>query len=112
MFENIFAVLFSVIVFVSFAVALWKIVKKTGSSGIASILFYIPFVNVIYIFLLAYSKWPIEKELEQYREKYGPLEEELDDNELLKCPNCLTPIPDGAEKCVVCGFIYRHSDTI
>jgi steroid 5-alpha reductase family enzyme len=45
----------------------WKVISKTGNSGALSLLLMIPLVNVVILFYLAYSKWPIEKELDGYR---------------------------------------------
>ncbi len=47
----------------------WRIVSKTGMPAALSLLFFIPIVNVIMLFVLAFSKWPIEKELEKLHPK-------------------------------------------
>ena len=39
-----------------------KILKKTGHSPMLVIFFFIPFVNVAMLYILAKGKWPIEYE--------------------------------------------------
>jgi len=85
-------------------ISFWRIVKKTGSSGFNSIFLYIPFVNIIFIIFSAFGSWPIEEELRKYKETFGPLPEPEEDEDMKTCPNCKTPIPDGAETCVACGY--------
>ncbi len=41
----------------------WKICKKMGYPGITCLLLYVPIVGIIFIFYLAFTTWPIEKEL-------------------------------------------------
>lgn len=55
-----------VVLFITF-VPLWKIVSKTGYPGIMSLLFFVPVLNLVMIFVLAFSKWPIEQRLEELR---------------------------------------------
>ena len=47
----------------------WKIFAKAGYSGALALLLLVPFVNIGMLFFLAFSKWPIELELESYKEK-------------------------------------------
>jgi hypothetical protein len=39
----------------------WKIFQKAGFNAALSILMLIPFVNLIMIFYLAFSEWPVFK---------------------------------------------------
>jgi hypothetical protein len=41
----------------------WKIVAKTGHSGWLSLLMVVPLANFIVMLVLAFSEWPIEREL-------------------------------------------------
>ena len=45
-----------------FVVPIWKIVSKAGYSGALSLLTLIPFVNIIMLWVFAFSKWPNSKE--------------------------------------------------
>lgn len=47
----------------------WRIVGKTGNSGALSLLFFIPFVNIGMLLFLAFSEWPIERELKAHRQR-------------------------------------------
>jgi hypothetical protein len=39
----------------------WKIFQKAGFNAMLSILMLIPFVNLIMIFYLAFTEWPVLK---------------------------------------------------
>jgi len=58
-------IIWIVIILVTF----WKIFSKTGQAGALSLLMIIPLLNVIMLFVLAFGKWPIEKELEKCKSK-------------------------------------------
>lgn len=36
----------------------WKITSKAGYSGWLSLLIIVPIVNLIYLYFIAFSKWP------------------------------------------------------
>lgn len=40
---------------------IWRIVSKAGFSGALSLLTIIPFVNLVLLWVFAFSHWPIEK---------------------------------------------------
>ena len=44
-------------------VAQWKIFSKTGNSGALSLLMLVPLVGIAVWLWLAFSEWPIEREL-------------------------------------------------
>ncbi|MBZ5635173.1 MAG: hypothetical protein LAO55_18780 [Acidobacteriia bacterium] len=50
-------------------IAFWKIFAKAGHSGALGLLLLVPLVNVVMFFFLAFSEWPILKELEALRHK-------------------------------------------
>jgi len=39
-------------------VPIWRIFSKAGFPGALSLLMFIPFVNLIMLFVLAYAEWP------------------------------------------------------
>jgi hypothetical protein len=45
----------------AFLVPAWRIVSKAGFSGALSLLLLIPLVNIIFIWIFAFVKWPVEK---------------------------------------------------
>lgn len=49
------------------AVAFWFIFKKAGYSGLFGLLMAIPGVNVVVLFFLALTEWPVHKELREQR---------------------------------------------
>ncbi len=46
------------------AVVWWRILSKTGHPGVIGLLMWIPLVNFILLFWLAFSEWPIERRLQ------------------------------------------------
>ena len=63
-----FVVVYLLFVFGALAFMLvmnWKIASKAGYSGALSLLMLIPLVNLVIIALFAFSKWPIQQQLEQ-----------------------------------------------
>ncbi|HBF22710.1 MAG TPA: hypothetical protein DDW23_02730 [Planctomycetes bacterium] len=44
-----------------FIVPLWKILTKAGFNGAWSLLTFIPMVNIIALWVFAFSKWPKER---------------------------------------------------
>ena len=53
--------LWMLIVGLIIVVPFWKIFQKAGFNSLLSILMLIPFVNLIMIFYLAFSEWPVLK---------------------------------------------------
>jgi hypothetical protein len=49
--------LFSLTVFVA---PLWRIVSRAGFNGAMSLLVFVPGVNIVLLWLFAFSKWPSE----------------------------------------------------
>jgi hypothetical protein len=45
----------------------WLIVSKAGYSGALSLLAFVPVVNFVVILMFAFSKWPIQREIELLR---------------------------------------------
>jgi hypothetical protein len=43
----------------------WRIIQKTGYHGALGLLFLIPLVNIVFIIVLAFKEWPIQKQLKE-----------------------------------------------
>jgi hypothetical protein len=41
-----------------FVVPLWRIISKAGYSGAWSLLCFVPFLNLIMLWVFAFAKWP------------------------------------------------------
>jgi len=53
--------LWTVIMGLIIVIPFWKIFQKAGFNAMLSILMLIPFVNLIMIFYLAFTEWPVLK---------------------------------------------------
>ena len=51
------------------AIAFWKIFAKAGYPGALGLLLLVPLVNLVMFFFLAFSEWPVLKELQALRRK-------------------------------------------
>jgi hypothetical protein len=49
----------------------WRIVQKAGYQGVMSLLFFIPVVNLIFVWVAALNEWPIEAQLRELRARAG-----------------------------------------
>ena len=56
----VFVMLFFIIMTI---VVWWRIFGKTGYSGALGLLMLVPVANLVMFLILAFSTWPIEKEL-------------------------------------------------
>ncbi|HEU0002741.1 MAG TPA: hypothetical protein VFQ36_17665 [Ktedonobacteraceae bacterium] len=55
-----------------FAVIIWwRIFSKAGYSGARSLWLFVPIANLIVIIMLAFSEWPVQRELNQLRQMAG-----------------------------------------
>lgn len=50
----------------------WRIFSKAGYSGAMSLLMLVPLANIVMLFVLAFSEWPAERELNQLRAQVYP----------------------------------------
>jgi hypothetical protein len=67
----VFVLAFIVLIVFTFYM-LWRIFKKTGKPGALSLLLLVPIVGqYLVLAILAFSKWPLETELEQHRMRQG-----------------------------------------
>ena len=46
---------------------LWRIARKMGYPGLLAILALLPGINIILVYFLAFTRWPVERELEALR---------------------------------------------
>lgn len=53
--------------FVLYIFAAWKIVSKAGYSGALSLLILVPLVNIVMLFVFAFSDWPVLQEVRRLR---------------------------------------------
>jgi hypothetical protein len=53
--------LFALLVLVIPTVAFWKICEKAGFSRWLGLLMLIPFVNLLFMLIVAFRDWPIER---------------------------------------------------
>ena len=53
-------------------IAFWKIFAKAGYPGALGLLLLVPLVNLVMFFFLAFSQWPVLRELETLRRKSPP----------------------------------------
>lgn len=63
--EWIVILLFSAII----PLAFWKICAKTGFPGVLGLLMLVPVANIILLLYLAFTDWPIQKELNQLKQQ-------------------------------------------
>jgi hypothetical protein len=62
----------AIIIVAGFLVPWFFIYKKAGYSPAMGCLMFIPLVNIIMLFVLAFSQWPIERELQNARNSRQP----------------------------------------
>ncbi len=53
-------------------IAFWKIFTKAGYPGALWLLLLVPLVNLVMFFFLAFSEWPVLKELHALRRQSPP----------------------------------------
>ena len=42
-------------------IPVWRICQKAGFSGMLALLIFVPLVNIIFLYWLAFTKWPSQK---------------------------------------------------
>lgn len=45
----------------------WKIFTKAGFSGWLSLIMIVPFINILLEYYLAFSEWPVHRELAKFK---------------------------------------------
>ena len=61
-------ILFLIVVIALHILIAWRITSKMGYPGVISLLLLLPIVNVVLYFIAAFSEWPIQKELQAYKD--------------------------------------------
>lgn len=57
-----------VVAVIGFVVVVWGMIfKRAGYSFAMALLMLVPIVNLIWLLIFAFSRWPIQKELDTYR---------------------------------------------
>jgi hypothetical protein len=62
-------IVFTVVAFPFLVVPFWKIFSKAGYPGIMGIAMLVPLLNVVMLFFLGFSDWPVLKELNMLRQR-------------------------------------------
>lgn len=71
---ELFIILLVFVLMIAFTVLpYWFIFLKAGYPGAMALLMVVPIANVVLLFVLAFSKWPIERRLEEAQAAAGPL---------------------------------------
>jgi hypothetical protein len=55
-----------------FVIPFWKIFSKAGYPGIMGIVMLVPVFNIVMLFFLGFSEWPVLRELSTLRQKSTP----------------------------------------
>ena len=59
----------SLVIFIFAIIIWWRIFAKAGYSGALGLLMFVPFVNIIVLLVLAFARWPIQKEVALLRQQ-------------------------------------------
>ena len=65
----IFVMLVGLIISIIQVLVFCKIFSKTGYSWALGLLMLVPIANIVMLFVLAFAEWPIERELNSYRQQ-------------------------------------------
>jgi hypothetical protein len=65
-------IVFTVFAFPFLVLPFWKIFSKAGYPGIMGIAMLVPLLNVVMLFFLGFSDWPVLKELNTLRQRPMP----------------------------------------
>jgi uncharacterized membrane protein len=64
---GIVALLLWIAVTVFMVIASWRIFSRAGYAGALGLLMFVPIVNLVMLYVLAFREWPIYKELQALR---------------------------------------------
>jgi len=84
---------------------LWRICTKMGYPGFLSLAALMPVVNLGLYLFLAFSDWPVLKELAALRQTQIP--NAMPSSSTHICTRCGTAIPDDSAFCSRCGLAQR-----
>jgi hypothetical protein len=68
---GITALILWIAVTVFMVIACWRIFTRAGYAGVLGLLMFVPIVNLVMLYILAFREWPIYKELQELRHKVG-----------------------------------------
>jgi hypothetical protein len=80
---------------------IWRMVSKMGYPGVLSLTLLVPVVNLGVYFFLAFSEWPVLKELAALRQRHTPAA--VPSSSSLFCTKCGAAVPSNAAFCAGCG---------
>jgi len=60
------AVVLGVLIFTGFIA--WRITARTGHPGALGLLYFVPIANLVFLLILAFGEWPIQRELNTLKE--------------------------------------------
>ena len=88
----------------------WFVLDKAGFPGVWAIFLPVPGVNLVVVLIFLFVEWPIRKELERYRKRYGELTEKDDEAVAAStpsmCMSCGVFLAPGQTTCNSCGWSY------
>lgn len=61
----------AVVVWLILVVAYIRVIQKAGYSGWWILIGLVPIVNVVMFLVFAYSRWPIQRENDEFRDRLG-----------------------------------------
>lgn len=65
----IVSLVIAVLVIILAIVIWWRIFSKAGYSGALGLLMFVPIANLIVLCVLAFARWPIQKEVDLLRQQ-------------------------------------------
>ncbi len=48
-----------------FVIPFWQIIKKSGRAGVWALVAFVPLVNLILLYVFAFSEWPVQRQLRE-----------------------------------------------
>jgi hypothetical protein len=54
---------YSIVIGLVFVIPFWQIVKKSGHVGAWALVAFVPLVNLVMLYVFAFSEWPVHRQL-------------------------------------------------
>jgi|SRR5205809_5621326 len=70
----IIGLVISLVIFIFAIIIWWRIFAKAGYSGALGLLMFVPLANIIVLLVLAFARWPIQKEVDLLRQQIAARE--------------------------------------
>jgi hypothetical protein len=48
-----------------FVIPFWQIIKKSGRPGVWALVAFVPLVNLVLLYVFAFSEWPIQRQVRE-----------------------------------------------